>query len=63
MPRIVRFYEKGGPEVLKIEEVDVPPPGPGEVSIEVKALGLNRAESMFRSGPYVEEPEFPAPGL
>jgi NADPH2:quinone reductase len=60
MPRIVRFYENGGPEVLKIEEVDVPPPGPGEITLHVKALGLNRAESMFRSGQYVEEPGFPA---
>lgn len=60
MSRIVRFYEKGGPEVLKIEEVDVLPPGPGEIAVAVKAIGINRAESMFRSGPYVEEPEFPA---
>ncbi|PTB20615.1 NADPH:quinone reductase [Trinickia symbiotica] len=60
MSRIVRFHQKGGPEVLKIEEVEVPPPGPGEIAVEIKALGLNRAESMFRSGPYVEEPEFPA---
>jgi NADPH:quinone reductase-like Zn-dependent oxidoreductase len=60
MSRIVRFHQKGGPEVLKIEEVEVPPPGPGEIAVQIKALGLNRAESMFRSGPYVEEPEFPA---
>jgi NADPH2:quinone reductase len=60
MPRIVRFHEKGGPEVLRIEEFEVPPPGPGEVSIAVKALGLNRAEIMFRSGRYVEDPVFPA---
>lgn len=60
MPRIVRFHETGGPEVLRIEDVAVPPPGPGEVSIAVKALGLNRAEAMFRSGRYTEEPVFPA---
>jgi NADPH:quinone reductase len=60
MPRIVRFHEIGAPEVLKIEDVDVPPPGPGEIALEVKALGLNRAESMFRSGHYIEEPVFPA---
>jgi NADPH:quinone reductase len=58
--QIVRFYEKGGPEVLRIEEVQVPPPGPGEVRVAIKAIGINRAESMFRSGPYVEEPEYPA---
>jgi len=60
MARIVRFHQTGGPEVLKIEQVDVPPPGPGEVRIAVKALGLNRAESMFRSGHYLEQPRFPA---
>ncbi|CAN7625220.1 zinc-dependent alcohol dehydrogenase family protein [Phyllobacterium sp. LjRoot231] len=60
MSRIVRFHELGGPEVLRIEEVEVPPPGPGEIAVEIKAFGLNRAESMFRSGPYVEAPEFPA---
>jgi NADPH:quinone reductase-like Zn-dependent oxidoreductase len=60
MARIVRFHETGGPEVLKIEQVDVPPPAPGEVRIAVKALGLNRAESMFRSGQYLEQPKLPA---
>src|SRR5262245_62487596 len=60
MARIVRFHQTGGPEVLKIEQVEVPPPGPGEVRIAVKALGLNRAESMFRSGRYLENPRLPA---
>ena len=60
MARVVRFHETGGPEVLKIEEIDVPPPGKGEVQIRVKALGLNRAESMFRGGQYLEEPKLPA---
>lgn len=60
MSRIVRIHENGGPEVLRIEDVEVPPPGPGEIALQVKALGLNRAESMFRSGHYVESPVFPA---
>ncbi len=60
MPRIVRFHQTGGPEVLKIENVEVPQPGPGEVRISVKALGLNRAEAMFRVGQYLEDPKFPA---
>ena len=60
MALIVRFHQTGGPEVLKIEKVDVPPPGPGEVRIAVKALGLNRAETMFRSGHYLEQPRLPA---
>lgn len=60
MARIVRFHETGGPDVLKIDEVEVPAPKKGEVRIAVKALGLNRAESMFRSGQYLEVPNFPA---
>ena len=60
MARIVRFHQTGGPEVLKIEQVDVPPPGPGEVRIAVRALGLNRAEAVFRSGHYLEQPKLPA---
>ncbi len=60
MARIVRFHQFGGPEVLKIETVEVPPPGEGEVQIEVKAIGLNRAESMFRSGRYLEQAQLPS---
>lgn len=60
MSRIVRFHKIGGPEVLQLENIEVPPPGPGEVRIKVKALGLNRAESMFRSGRYLAEPKFPS---
>ena len=60
MARIVRFHEVGGPEVLKVEEVDVPPPGKGEVQIRIHAIGLNRAEAMFRSGQYLEDPKLPA---
>ncbi|WP_435011271.1 zinc-dependent alcohol dehydrogenase family protein [Tundrisphaera lichenicola] len=60
MARVVRFHEIGGPEVLKIDEIDIAAPGPGEVQIRVKALGLNRAEAMFRSGQYLEEPKLPA---
>jgi NADPH:quinone reductase len=60
MAKVVRFHEIGGPEVLKIEDIDVPPPGKGEIQISIKALGLNRAESMFRNGQYLEDPKLPA---
>jgi len=60
MARVVRFHRTGGPEVLQLETIDVPVPGAGEVRIGVKALGLNRAESMFRSGQYLEAPVFPS---
>jgi NADPH:quinone reductase-like Zn-dependent oxidoreductase len=60
MSRIVRFHEIGGPEVLKLEEVEVAAPAADEVRIAVKAIGINRAESMFRTDFYVETPKFPA---
>jgi len=58
--KIVRFHALGGPEVLKIEELPIPEPGKGEVRLSVKAIGLNRAEVMFRSGQYLETPALPS---
>ncbi|HVT27056.1 MAG TPA: zinc-dependent alcohol dehydrogenase family protein [Lacipirellulaceae bacterium] len=60
MSRVIRLHQIGGPEVLKIENISVPPPKAGEVQIRAKAFGLNRAEVMFRTGQYVTEPQFPA---
>ncbi len=60
MPRVVRFHEIGGPEVLKIEDLPVQQPGQGEVRLKVEAIGLNRAEVMFRQGHYLESPKFPS---
>ncbi|MEU7281151.1 zinc-dependent alcohol dehydrogenase family protein [Streptomyces sp. NPDC045431] len=54
MARTVRFHELGGPEVLRIEDLETGEPGPGEVRIRVEAIGLNRAEGLFRSGRYIE---------
>lgn len=59
MPKIVRFYEYGGPEVLRIEDAEAPVAGPGEVLIDVKAIGINRADVMFRQGRYIEQAKFP----
>jgi NADPH:quinone reductase-like Zn-dependent oxidoreductase len=58
--RAVRFHQFGGPEVLRIEPVEVRQPGADEVSIRVKALGLNRAESLLRTDRYIESPQFPS---
>jgi hypothetical protein len=46
--KVVRFHTLGGPEVLKIQEEPIPEPGKGEVRLNVKAIGLNRAEVMDR---------------
>ncbi|HSY37054.1 MAG TPA: zinc-dependent alcohol dehydrogenase family protein [Acidobacteriaceae bacterium] len=58
--KIVRFHKTGAAEVLQFDELPVPEPGPGEVRLSVKALGLNRAEVMFRNGQYLETPVFPS---
>jgi NADPH:quinone reductase-like Zn-dependent oxidoreductase len=60
MSRVIKFVQAGGPEVLEFIEVQVPDPGPHEVRIRVKAIGINRAESMWRNDKYVESPIFPA---
>src|SRR5579859_7709207 len=58
--KIVRIHELGGPEVLRIEDLPLMDPKAGEVRIKVQAIGLNRAEVMFRTGQYLEQPEFPS---
>ena len=60
MSRVIEFSEAGGPEVLRFKNVDVPEAGPGQVRIRVKAIGLNRAESMWREDKYIEPVKFPA---
>ncbi|MFC9797089.1 zinc-dependent alcohol dehydrogenase family protein [Streptomyces sp. NPDC127584] len=50
--KAVLFHGLGGPEVLTVEEVALPDPGPGEVLVRVEAIGLNRAEALFRAGTY-----------
>ena len=54
------FHKTGGPEVLQLDELPVPEPGAGEVRLRVKAIGLNRAEVMFRMGRYLIDPELPS---
>src|SRR5258708_11775069 len=56
MSRTIKFAKAGGPEVLEFVEVQVPAPGPNEVRIKVKAIGINRAESMWRNDKYIESP-------
>jgi NADPH:quinone reductase-like Zn-dependent oxidoreductase len=60
MSRTVRFDEIGDPSVLRLEEVPDLVPGPGEVLIRTRALGLNRAEALFRSGRYAISPVLPS---
>jgi len=50
--RAIRFHEKGGPEVLRFEEVEVGEPGPGEARIRHAAIGVNFVDTYVRSGLY-----------
>jgi NADPH:quinone reductase-like Zn-dependent oxidoreductase len=50
MMKAVVIHEPGGPEVLKIENLPIPVPTPGQVLIRVKAFGINRSEMFTRQG-------------
>jgi NADPH2:quinone reductase len=52
MVKAIRFYEAGGPEVLRYEDVEVGEPGPGQVRLRHVAVGLNFADTYFRNGTY-----------
>jgi NADPH2:quinone reductase len=62
--KAVVFDKIGGPEVLKIAEVPKPEVKPGTVMIKVRAAGINFADTLFRQGQYVMQPQLPdTPGL
>ena len=52
MTRVVKIEKTGGPEVLKFETIEIGAPGPEEVLIEHKAIGLNFIDTYHRSGSY-----------
>jgi len=57
--KVIRAHSFGGPEVLRHEEVDDPIPGPGEVVIDVRAAGVNPADTYMRNGTYAIVPQLP----
>ena len=59
MTRAVRMHAHGGPEVLVMESVPTPDPGPNEVLVHHEAVGLNFIDVYFRNGLY-KLPELPA---
>lgn len=50
--RAIRFHSKGGPEVLQLDEIPLPVPGPGEIRIALRFAGVNFIDTYFRSGLY-----------
>ena len=60
MSRMIQFSHAGEPDVLDYIETKINAPGPQEVRITVKAIGINRAEAMWRQDDYIEPVKFPA---
>lgn len=58
--KIVRFKETGNASVLEITQEPIQTPGNDEIRLKTEAIGLNRAEVMFRSGAYLDQPELPS---
>jgi NADPH2:quinone reductase len=52
MPKAIRFHQTGGPEVLRLDDVDVPAPGPGQARVRHRAIGVNFLDTYHRSGLY-----------
>ena len=57
--KAIRAHSFGGPEVLRLDEIDDPVPGSGEVVIDVRAAGVNPADTYMRNGTYAIVPELP----
>lgn len=58
MVAAVRVHRYGGPEVLTLEDVTLPPPGAGELRVRQTAIGVNYIDTYFRSGAY-QAPSLP----
>ncbi|MCG7852309.1 MAG: zinc-dependent alcohol dehydrogenase family protein [Methanosarcinaceae archaeon] len=58
--KAVRFSTVGGPDVLEIERTAFSPVGDNEVRLKLLAIGVNQGDAMYRTGTYLELPDFPS---
>src|SRR5918993_3241900 len=57
--KAIVVHEFGGPEVMRVEDVPAPSPGPAQVLIRVKAIGVNPVDTYIRTGTYARKPQLP----
>lgn len=57
--KAIRVSTFGAPDVMKLEQIDTPRPGPGQVLVRVRAAGVNPVDTYIRSGQYASKPELP----
>src|ERR1700738_2004358 len=57
--KVIQVHEFGGPEVLKLEEIPTPKPGPGQVLVRIHAAGVNPYDTYMRNGTYAIKPPLP----
>lgn len=57
--KAIRVRELGPPSVMKIENIEAPPPGRGQVLVRIHAAGVNPVDTYIRSGAYAVKPALP----
>ena len=57
--KAIRVHKFGGPEVLQLDDVPDPKPGPGQVVVRIRAAGVNPVDTYIRSGSYAMLPTLP----
>src|SRR5690242_262112 len=57
--KAIRVHQFGGPEVMKLEDVPDPQPGPGQVLVRLHAVGVNPLDAYLRAGTYAVKPNLP----
>src|ERR1700687_3324514 len=61
MTKAIRIYANGSPDVMRWEDIGLPPPGPGEVRVRHTAIGINFSDINVRRGGFyiAKPPRFP----